>query len=412
MAVYKILGSLCFFLDFPENSALLSWLLLLLLLFLLFLLFHLYVAFQKSGTNLTVLPLEDVCFLCFEALGTFWSSNSNAVIRICPRKIILGQLDVVPGGSAPGVTRLLWGCPASSTVRAGSVCSSRSWLSATCARTPVTFLLILFSFFSACVQYLLSHFHVNVTFLLRCHLHVWDTSVLFFSFLCSVIFPFCPLADSCTFSMFEVPIHFLKITFLRIFNGVWSHSIIFFCFFFFFSWRKGIGNAWNVLVFSFCVLLRVHLWSVTACVWAFGDTVSTHRGWEAAAQDGTRGRWSGRLSFPARQDLSPPAPRRASLPSHRLSPWREPSQQRSLEPVPSSVSPQSAPPSRILPGQFLFEILRAILVHPVVRTFTQSSTFSHFWAVFQDSELCSLALKALGRTLSRRSSAQQMTRRL
>lgn len=250
MAVYKILGSLCFFLDFPENSALLSWLLLLLLLFLLFLLFHLYVAFQKSGTNLTVLPLEDVCFLCFEALGTFWSSNSNAVIRICPRKIILGQLDVVPGGSAPGVTRLLWGCPASSTVRAGSVCSSRSWLSATCARTPVTFLLILFSFFSACVQYLLSHFHVNVTFLLRCHLHVWDTSVLFFSFLCSVIFPFCPLADSCTFSMFEVPIHFLKITFLRIFNGVWSHSIIFFCFFFFFFFLKE-GNWERLKCFGF-----------------------------------------------------------------------------------------------------------------------------------------------------------------
>lgn len=169
----------------------------------LFLLFHLYVPFEKSGVNLTVLPLEDVCFLCFEALGTFWSSNSNAFIRICLRKIILGQLYLGPGRSARCVTRLLWAGMASSIVGsvrslAWSVFPSCSCLSATCSRTPVTYT-------SFCVPCFLHVFSISYyificmySSLLSCHLHPLLRHFCTFLFLLVFSgFPFHPLAHVC-----------------------------------------------------------------------------------------------------------------------------------------------------------------------------------------------------------------------
>lgn len=104
-AVYKILGSPFLSLpDFSETSALLLWLLLLPPC----LLFCSYVAFERANASLSPVPWEGVWFLRFEALGTFWSSESNTFRGDVSRRIILGQLNLVPGTSAPCRTHLLY----------------------------------------------------------------------------------------------------------------------------------------------------------------------------------------------------------------------------------------------------------------------------------------------------------------
>lgn len=178
-----------FFLDFPEDSAILSWFLLLLLLFLLFLLFHLDIVFEKPDTHLTLLALEGVWFLCVEALGTFRSSNSNTFIRLCLQEDHSGSIR--PGTSWPcsgcdlpslSLGWLLpphqWGSgplPVVCSVHLFLLCLSATW-----SPTPGTFHLILSALFSRCVQYLLLDFHLNLFLLIisSSRLHFSDTFVL------------------------------------------------------------------------------------------------------------------------------------------------------------------------------------------------------------------------------------------